>query len=127
MTDPAPTSTYRLEPRDAAGLLLGLELVPCVFLGTGLLVAVLAVTSGLPIAFAATIAGLSAGAAFGRYRAMPLWEWLTLGARWSVTSRRRQWRSPLWNDVPPRATAPPCLADIRLRDLHLPGGTITLI
>lgn len=126
MAEPSAT-TYRLEPRDGAGLLLGLELVPCVLLGTGLLLAVLAVTVGMPIALAGAIAGFSAVIAFGRYRAMPLWEWLTLGARWAGTRGHRQWRSSLWSEVGTEASAPPCLSMIRLREISSPGGPIGAI
>lgn len=120
-------ASYRLEPRDGAGLLLGLEAVPCVLLGTGLLLAALAVTAGMPIASAGVIAAVTAVGAVGRFRGMPLWEWLVLGTRWTATSRHRNWRTTLWSELATTASVPPFLSHVGLRELRSPHGPMGAI
>jgi hypothetical protein len=122
--------TYRLEPLDTSGVFLGLGMVQCVLLGSGITLAVLAITAGapLPVAIGAVLA--AAGASFARAGRHPLWEWLPLGAGW-VWRRLRHgtaWRAPLpLHPTTSSAAMPPCLAGLDVVTIGARGGEVGAI
>lgn len=119
--------TYTLEPLDTSGVFLGLGVVQCLLLGSGITLAVLAITAGFPIAVAATPIVAAGAASFARVRGQAAWEWIPLTVGWigGTLRRGRQWHAPLplW---PTDDTRPPplpaCLAGLDLIDLDWRGG-----
>jgi hypothetical protein len=105
--------TYRLEPLDTSGVFLGLGVVQCLLLGTGITAAVAAITAGAPVAVASVPLVAAAAASFGRVGGHATWEWIPLAAGWAWAGLRRgrRWHAPLplWSSSPPRAPMPPCL------------------
>ena len=117
MTVSADERVYRLEPLDASGVFLGLGVAQCALLGTGMLLAVLTISAGLPVPVAALPLACAAAGSFARVGGHLVWEWLPLGASWvwSGIRRGRRWTAPLplWpvdTDRPP--PLPPCLAGL---------------
>lgn len=90
---------YRFDPLDGSGVFLGLGAIQCFLLGGGLVLAVLALTAGVPLVVAAFPALVGAGASFGRARGYVIWEWIPLGASWLAArlGRGQRWlpRLPL--------------------------------
>ncbi|HWL43137.1 MAG TPA: SCO6880 family protein [Ilumatobacter sp.] len=121
--------TYRLEPLDGSGVFLGLGVIQCVVLGSGLVTAVLAVTAGLALPFVVAPVALAAAMCFARVGGHPLWEWLPLGAGWlfTVLGRGRRWtaRLPLWpTGDGAKAPLPPCLAGLEIVEVPWRTGRI---
>lgn len=123
----AEPRTYRLEPLDASGVFLGLGVVQAALLGGGILVAVAAITAGVPVLVAA-LPALAAGAvSFARVGGHPAWEWLPLGWSWlwSGLTRGRRWAPPLplWPVDAQRAPPlPPCLAGLDVIEVPWRSG-----
>lgn len=90
---------YRFEPLDTSGVFLGLGIIQCVFLGGGLVIAVLALTAGAPLGAAVVPVAVGALASFARFRGRAAWEWLPILASWSWmrVTRGERWfaRLPL--------------------------------
>lgn len=106
------TRSYRLEPLDTSGIFLGLGAVQCALLGSGIALAVSAVTAELPLPIAAAPIIAATVLSFGRVRGHATWEWLPLlgGWAWSRLRRGRRWEAPLplW-PTDQTAPMPPCL------------------
>jgi hypothetical protein len=118
---------YRLDPVDTSGIFLGLGVTQCALLAGGLVIGVLAMTSGASLAVAAAPVIGSAAVAFARLGGHPAWEWIGLGAGWVRTrvGRRRTWRPrlPLLTvdgDHEP-VPMPPCLTGITLSEVPWRG------
>lgn len=105
--------SYRLEPLDTSGVFLGLGVVQCALLGTGVTLAVLTLTAGAPLPVAIALVIVAAGASFGRVGGHAAWEWLPLLGAWTLTllRRGRRWQAPLplWETTDAKAPMPPCL------------------
>lgn len=105
--------SYRLEPLDSSGIFLGLGVVQCGLLGGGIVVAVLALTAGLPLVVATVPVLTAAAISFGRVGGHAVWEWLPLlvGWIWARLRRGRRWSAPLplWSTNESAAPMPPCL------------------
>lgn len=119
---------YRLEPLDASGVFLGLGVVQCALLGTGMLLAVLAISAGLPVPVAALPLAAGAGASFARVHGHLAWEWLPLGVGWvwAGVGRGRRWAAPLplWpTDAGRQPPLPPCLAGLDVIEVPWRPGT----
>ncbi len=112
-----PARTYRLEPLDRSGVFLGLGVIQCVLLGGGILGAVLAISGGAPVLFAAAPLLAGVGMSFGRVGGRAVWEWAPLLVEWSWAGLRRgrRWNAalPLWPTAAP-APAPPCLEGLEI-------------
>jgi hypothetical protein len=89
--------TYRLEPRDATGIFLGLGAAECALLGSGMVATLLLRLGGAPILLSAAPALATSGLAKLRLGGHPLYHWLPLVLQWSSTgfTGRRRWRGPL--------------------------------
>lgn len=127
MTVRAGERVYRLEPLDASGVFLGLGIVQCVLLGTGMLLGVVAISSGLPVPVAAVPLAGAGAASFVSVGGRPVWEWLPLGAiwLWGAVTRGRRWVAPLplWPSGADRSPAlPPCLAGLDVIELPWRSG-----
>ena len=117
---------YRFEPTDASGVFLGLGMVQCALLGSGLAAAVMAVTAGLPILVAGVPALAGVAASFARVGGYAAWEWFRLFAAWAWM---RLGRGPAWFARLPLLGAsqdvdtplPPCLAGLSVLDLPWRG------
>jgi hypothetical protein len=113
----ASARTYRLEPLDQSGVFLGLGVLQCVILGSGILGAVLAISAGAPVPVAAAPLLTAVGVAFGRIGGRAVWEWVPLLVEWSWAGcrRGRRWHAalPLWPTADP-APAPPCLEGLEI-------------
>ena len=109
---------YRFDPLDRSGVFLGLGVFQCALLGGGLVMAVAAITAGVPLLLAALPVLAGAAASFARVGGYAAWEWIPLGTSWLLM---RFGRGPRWfarlpliigdggGTAPP---LPPCLADL---------------
>ncbi|MDP9441653.1 MAG: hypothetical protein M3P34_05650 [Actinomycetota bacterium] len=118
---------YRFDPLDGSGVFLGLGAIQCALLGGGLVLAVLALTAGIPLVLAATPALLGAGATFGRVSGYAIWEWLPLGMSWlsARLGRGQQWfpRLPLLaGDGSAAPPMPPALAGLDIVEVPWRGA-----
>lgn len=118
---------YRLEPLDASGIFLGLGIVQCGLIGSGIVLGVLTLTAGLPLPVAALPPVVSVFVSFTRVGGHATWEWLPLAISWSLSKLRRgrRWVAPLplWCDGSDTAAPmPPCLAGIDLVEVDWRGG-----
>ena len=88
---------YQLEPLDTSGVFLGLGVVQSGLLGGGILVAVAAISAGVPVLVAALPVLAAAGLCFARVGGHAAWEWLPLGWGWlwSGWTRGHRWAAPL--------------------------------
>src|SRR5688500_15190467 len=104
---------YRLEPLDTSGVFLGLGIVQCLLLGGGVTLAVLAISAGAPVPFAASPVLVAALLSFARAGGHTMWEWLPLivGWLWGRMRRGHRWQAPLplWPSRDEKAPMPPCL------------------
>lgn len=118
--------TYTLEPLDTSGIFLGLGVVQCLLLGSGITLAVLGITAGAPIPIAALPLGLAGIASFARAGGHAVWEWISLGVGWvwAGLRRGRRWHAPLplWPSTDDRAPMPPCLDGLDIVDLDWRAG-----
>ena len=73
---------YRFEPVDTSGIFLGLGVLQCAFLGTGLLASVVLLTGGVALPIATVPVALGACLSFARVGGRPLWEWVPLFVSW---------------------------------------------
>lgn len=118
--------TYRLEPLDPSGIFLGLGAVQCVFLGSGIVLAVLSLTAGLALPVAIVPVLLGVAVAFARVGGQPAWEWVPLGTTWlwGRVRRGRSWLAPLpllpAQDGSPVAL-PPCLSGLEIVEVAWRG------
>lgn len=119
---------YRFDPLDRSGVFLGLGVFQCALLGGGLVIAVAAITAGLPLVPAALPMLAGAAASFARVGGYAAWEWIPLGTSWLLM---RFGRGPRWFARLPlivgdaRGTAPPlppCLADLDIVAVPWRGG-----
>lgn len=117
---PAQQHSYRLEPRDEAGLMLGLSALQCLVLGSGLVAGVLLLTAGLPIAIPAALTLIAAAVALGRHQGRPLVDWTALALTALARHRHRRWR----RDLLDASDAPPSLRHLRLLTLRADDGAI---
>jgi hypothetical protein len=118
--------SYQLEPLDTSGVFLGLGLIQCCLLGSGITTAVLAFTAGLwlPIAVAPLIGAMVVS--FAQVSGSPAWEWLPAGIAWlwGRVRRGRRWTAPLPllpMDGSTSAPLPPCLAGLDIIELAWRG------
>lgn len=118
--------TYTLDPLDTSGIFLGLGIAQCLLIGGGITIAVLAITAGVPIPFAAIPISVAAIASFARAGGHPVWEWipLTAGWMWAGVTRGRRWHAPLplWPTDGEAAPLPPCLEGLDIVDLDWRAG-----
>lgn len=121
---------YRFEPLDTSGIFLGLGVVQCALLATGVLLGVASVTSGASVLVAVVPPASACAAAFGRVRGMRLWEHALVALGWLVRRMRfgRRWLAPL--PLVPTATGdatplPPWLDGIDVVELPW-RGTIAM-
>ena len=84
---------YRFDPLDRSGVFLGLGVFQCALLGGGLVMAVAAITAGVPLVLAALPALAGAAASFARVGGHDAWEWIPLGTSWLLM---RFGRGPRW-------------------------------
>lgn len=118
---------YRFDPLDRSGVFLGLGVIQCAFVGGGLVLAVTAITAGLPLIAAALPALLGVAVSFGRIGGYAAWEWLPLGASWVLMrlGRGQRWfaRLPLLvgagREHPP---LPPCLDGLDIIEVPWRGN-----
>lgn len=120
--------SFRLEPLDASGVFLGLGLVQCGLIGTGVVLAVLSLTVGLPLLVAAIPPAVCVAVTFTRIGSHPTWEWIPLLITWSISRLRRgrRWVAPLplWTDSSDSTAAmPPCLVGIDIIEFDWRAGT----
>jgi len=122
----ATAATYRLEPIDETGVLMGLSMVQCALCGAGVLGTTLAFTAGLPALL--SLGPLSGGvaASFVRVGGLALWRWLPALVGWatSAVSGRRSWRArlPLMTDHRGAAVPlPPVLEGLEVMELDWRG------
>lgn len=105
--------TYRLEPLDSSGIFLGLGVLQCALLGSGIALGVATLTAGAPLLIAATPIIAAAAASFTRIGGHATWEWVPMfaGWTWSLVRRGRRWDAPLplWSSLENSAPMPPCL------------------
>lgn len=118
--------TYHLEPLDTSGVFLGLGIVQCLLLGGAITLAVLAITSGLPVPLAAPPLLAAGVATFARAGGHAVWEWIPLGIGWMWTGLRRgrRWVAPLplWPTEDERAPMPPCLDGLDIVEVDWRAG-----
>lgn len=122
-----PTArTYKLEPLDSSGIFLGLGVIQCVLLGTGITVGVLTLTAGAPLPIAAAPIIAAAAASFTRISGQTTWEWIPMltGWVWARMRRGRRWEAPLplWSTVDEPAPMPPCLDGIDIVGIDWRAG-----
>jgi hypothetical protein len=124
MTTSPPRSAeqivYRLEPRDEAGLILGLSALQGLALGSGLVAGVLLLTAGLPIAIPAVVTLMAAAGGLGRRHGRPLVDWAALAVTALARRRHRHWRRDLFE----AGDAPPSLRHLRLLTLPAEDAAI---
>lgn len=119
---------YRLEPLDGSGVFLGLGIVQCALLGTGITAAVLVLTAGLALPFAIIPVAVAVAVSFTRAGGHPLWEWLPLSVTWlsGRVRRGRRWtaRLPLLptTDGGKGMSLPPCLAGLEIVEVPWRGN-----
>lgn len=118
---------YRFDPLDRSGVFLGLGVIQCAFVGGGLVLAVIAITAGLPLVAAALPALLGLVVSFGRAGGYAVWEWLPLGASWLLMAlgRGQRWyaRLPLLAGTGhERAPMPPCLDGLDIVEIPWRGA-----
>ena len=119
--------SYRLEPLDPSGVFLGLGVVQCIFLGSGIVAAVLSLTAGLPLPVAVVPVAVTVAVAFARVGGQPAWEWVPLGVTWmwGRLRRGRTWLAPLpllpAPDGSPVAL-PPCLTGLEIVEVAWRGS-----
>jgi hypothetical protein len=118
---------YRFDPLDRSGVFLGLGVIQCALVGGGLVLAVTAITAGLPLLVAALPALAGVAVSFARVGGYAAWEWLPLGASWILMrlGRGQRWhaRLPLLvgagRERPP---LPPCLAGLDIIEIPWRGS-----
>lgn len=118
---------YRFEPLDTSGVFLGLGLIQCLLLGGALVMAVAAITAGVPLPIASVPLALASIVSFGRVGGHTAWQWLPLlsGWVWLRARRGRRWLAPLPllpasnGDAAP---LPPCLHGLRIVELPWRGA-----
>ncbi len=119
---------YRFDPLDRSGIFLGLGVFQCALLGGGLVIAVAAITAGVPLVLAGLPVLAGVAASFARVGGYAVWEWLPLGTSWLLM---RFGRGPRWFARLPLivgdggetvAPLPPCLADLDIVALPWRGG-----
>jgi hypothetical protein len=120
---------YRLEPLDTSGVFLGLGIVQCGLLGSGITLAVVAISAGLPLLVATLPVAVGAGLSFARAGGRAAWEWLPLAVGWLARSliwgERGLAPLPLWpTDADAAPPLPPCLAGLSLHDIPWHDGTL---
>jgi len=118
---------YRFDPLDRSGVFLGLGVIQCAFVGGGLVLAVIAITAGLPLAAAALPALCGVGVSFGRVGGYAAWEWLPLGGSWILMrlGRGQRWyaRLPLLAGAGrERPALPPCLDGLDIIEIPWRGS-----
>jgi len=98
--------TYRLNPPDRTGWILGLGGTQVVVLGIAVVVAVLGLSFGVPLVVAMVVVGAAAILSLGRVAGRPVVEWVAPVWRWVRNARRsKPWFAPLTPlDAPPGAT-----------------------
>lgn len=120
---------YRFDPADGSGVFLGLGVIQCGLTGGGLVMAVAALTQGVPLPLAALPGVAAVGLSFARVRGHAAWEWLPLATSWLVM---RLGRGPRWfaripllveGEAPPMPL-PPCLAGLRLIEVPWRGRQV---
>src|SRR5690606_15971718 len=119
--------TYRLEPLDSAGVVLGLGVLRCGLRGGGVVLGVAARTIGRRLPAAAVPVVASVLVSFTRIGGHATWEWLPLVVGWFLSGfrRGRRWHAPLplWTDGDDPAPMPPCLDGIDIGDLDWRAGS----
>ncbi len=116
--------TYRLEPLDTSGVFLGLGIVQCVLLGSGISLAVVTITARAPVPVTVVPIGLAVAASFARVGGHVVWEWIPLAAGWvwSALRRGRRWDAPLplWpaHEEDTAAPMPACLDGIDIVEVE---------
>jgi hypothetical protein len=123
---------YQLEPLDTSGVFLGLGVVQSGLLGGGILVAVAAISVGVPVLVAALPVLAAAALCFARVGGHPAWEWLPLGWTWlwSGWTRGRRWAPPLplWPvDAERSPPLPPCLAGLEVVEVSWRSGALAAV
>lgn len=120
--------TYRLELLDTSGIFLGLGLVQCALLGSGIALGVATLTAGVPLPIAAAPVAAAAGMSFTRIGGHAMWEWLPLvaGWLWARARRRRRWDAPLhlWSSAERPAPMPPCLDGLDIVGIDWRAGAV---
>ncbi|MGH9031754.1 MAG: SCO6880 family protein, partial [Acidimicrobiia bacterium] len=118
---------YRFEPLDTSGVFLGLGFVQCLFLGGGLVAAVVGLTAGVPLPVCVVPVLGAVALSFARVRGRTAWQWLPLlvGWTWTRAGRGRRWLAPL--PLLPMADGyaaplPPCLAGARILEVPWRGS-----
>lgn len=118
--------TYRLEQLDSSGIFLGLGIVQCALLGSGIALGVATLTAGAPLPIAAAPIFVAAVVSFTRIGGHATWEWVPLvaGWVWARLRRSRQWTAPLplWSSVDKPAPMPPCLDGLDIVGIDWRGG-----
>jgi hypothetical protein len=123
---------YQLEPLDTSGVFLGLGVVQSGLLGGGIVVAVAAISAGVPVLVAALPALAAAALCFARVGGHAAWEWLPLGWGWlwSGWTRGRRWAPPLplWPvDAERPPPLPPCLAGLEVVEVPWRSGVLAAV
>jgi hypothetical protein len=123
---------YQLEPVDTSGVFLGLGVVQCGLLGGGILVAVAAISAGVPVLMAAPPVLAAAALCFARVGGHAAWEWLPLGWGWlwSGWTRGRGWAPPLplWPvDAERSPPLPPCVAGLDVVEVPWRSGVLAAV
>lgn len=126
MSEQRQARRYRFEPLDASGVFLGLGVVQSALVGGGLLLGVVALSTGAPLAAAALPALVGAAVSFTRVRGRPAWEWLPLlaGWVWMRLGRGPRWFARLPLVVGEAADAvplPPCLDGLSILEVPWRG------
>src|SRR5947208_12084718 len=126
MTSPRDERVYRFDPADTSGVFLGLGVVQCALIGTGLILSVAAVTGGVALPLAAIPIATGTAVSFARLGGYVAWEWLPLavGWLWMRLGRGPRWfaRLPLVPDADGGAMPlPPCLAGLSIVEVPWRG------
>jgi hypothetical protein len=118
--------SYRLEPLDTSGIFLGLGVVQCALLGSGIALSVSTLTAGAPLPLAAVPILAAAAVSFTRIGGHATWEWVPLLAGWSWcrVRRGRRWVAPLplWSTVEGPVPMPPCLDGLDIVSIDWRAG-----
>lgn len=127
MTPDRDQRLYRFDPLDRSGVFLGLGVIQCAFVGGGLVLAVTALTAGVPLVIASLPVLSGVAISFGRVGPYAAWEWLPLGVSWLALrlGRGQRWyaRLPLLvgdgHESPP---LPPCLEGLDVLEVPWRGS-----
>ncbi len=117
---------YRFDPADTSGVFLGLGLVQCGLVGGGLVLAVTALTQGLPLPLAAVPLLAGVAASFTRVGGHVAWEWLPLLGGWGSMrlGRGRRWTAPIAlvpGEEGRHTPLPPCLEGLSIVEVPWRG------